>query len=111
MRKIVRDLFLEIFGLVFIMGSMYLCYLAFDLYFVAWFFGFVCGSYFIIDEAKERFVERIEVIDSFIPDFEGTPLEFLAESLKLMAAATIVIFAKGYDYGRNRKTNIRNQKG
>lgn len=55
-----------------------------------------------IREATEIIGEPVEVIDSFFKDapHDAKPLWFLAESIRLMADANLVYFAKGWKDAR-----------
>lgn len=55
-----------------------------------------------IKSAESKIDEPVEVIDSFFQDapHEANPLWYLGESLKLMAEADIVYFAKGWEEAR-----------
>lgn len=58
-----------------------------------------------IARAKELIGEPVEVIDSFIlsaPE-DAKPLWYLGESIKLLATADIVYFAKGWKESRGCK--------
>lgn len=49
----------------------------------------------------ERYLgEKVEVIDSFFEDYNGSPLEFLAKSIALLANADIAYFAEGWEKAR-----------
>ena len=47
--------------------------------------------------------DEVEVIDSFFQDGDRKPLEYLAESLKLLANADWVWFCDGWDEARGCK--------
>lgn len=56
-----------------------------------------------IEKIKEMYKDTdIEVIDSFFKDAPVTakPLWYLADSLKLMSEADVVVFCKGYETAR-----------
>ena len=56
-----------------------------------------------IEKIKEMYKDTdIEVIDSFFKDAPVTakPLWYLADSLKLMSEADLVVFCKGYETAR-----------
>ncbi|WP_418987786.1 hypothetical protein [Agathobaculum sp.] len=55
-----------------------------------------------IREATEYIGEPVEIIDSFFKDapHDAKPLWFLAESIRLMADADLVYFAKGWKDAR-----------
>ena len=53
-----------------------------------------------ISLAKSYTGDEVEVIGSFFNDFNGTPLEFLAKSIALLATADIVYFAEGWERAR-----------
>lgn len=44
--------------------------------------------------------EDIEIIDTFLKDSSGTPLELLGESIKLMSDADLVVFIYDWQEGR-----------
>lgn len=57
----------------------------------------------MIERVKELYPsEEIEIIDSFFENapHEAKPLWFLAESLRLMSGADVVVFAPGWDQYR-----------
>ena len=54
--------------------------------------------------AAERILkEEVEVIDSFFQDGDGKPLEYLGDSLKLLAGADWVWFCEGWEQARGCK--------
>ena len=55
-----------------------------------------------IREATEYIGEPVEIIDSFFKDapHDAKPLWFMAESIRLMADADLVYFAKGWKDAR-----------
>ena len=54
--------------------------------------------------AAERILkEEVEVIDSFFQDGDGKPLEYLGDSLKLLAGAARVWFCEGWEQARGCK--------
>lgn len=54
--------------------------------------------------AAERILnENVEVIDSFFQDGDRKPLEYLGESLKLLAGADWAWFCDGWDEARGCK--------
>lgn len=58
-----------------------------------------------IESVYNNFKEDVEVIDSFFQGapHDAKPLWFLGESLKLMAEADVVYFAKGWEDARGCK--------
>ena len=54
--------------------------------------------------AAERILkEEVVVIDSFFQDGDGKPLEYLGDSLKLLAGADWVWFCEGWEQARGCK--------
>ena len=54
-----------------------------------------------IESAREKIGEDIEVIDSFFGTTNmSRALEYLGESIKLLAAADVAYFAKGWEAAR-----------
>ena len=51
-------------------------------------------------EIKAMYGEDIEIIDTFFKDSNGTPLELLGESIKLMSDADLVVFIYDWQEGR-----------
>lgn len=51
-------------------------------------------------EIKAMYGEDIEIIDTFLKDSSGTPLELLGESIKLMSDADLVVFIYDWQEGR-----------
>ena len=62
-----------------------------------------------IKSAERELGERVEVIDSFFKDapHDAQPLWYLGESLKLLSAADVAYFAKGWENARGCR--IENQ--
>ena len=62
----------------------------------------------LINKAKERYGDNIEVIDSFFEDapHDASPLWFLGKSLELLSTADVAYFAK--DWGKYRGCKIEN---
>ena len=58
-----------------------------------------------IKSAERELGEKVEVIESFLPDlFSKThPLYCLGETLKLLSTADVVYFAKGWEEARGCK--------
>ena len=59
----------------------------------------------LINKAKERYGDNIEVIDSFFEDapHDAKPLWFLGKSLELLSTADVAYFAKDWDKYRGCK--------
>ena len=51
-------------------------------------------------EIKAMYGEDTEIIDTFFKDSNGTPLELLGESIKLMSDADLVVFIYDWYEGR-----------
>lgn len=51
-------------------------------------------------EIKAMYGEDIEIIDTFFKDSNGTPIELLGESIKLMSDADLVVFIYDWYDGR-----------
>ena len=51
-------------------------------------------------EIKAMYGEDIEIIDTFFKDSNGTSLELLGESIKLMSDADLVVFIYDWQEGR-----------
>ena len=51
-------------------------------------------------EIKAMYGEDTEIIDTFFKDNNGTPLELLGESIKLMSDADLVVFIYDWQEGR-----------
>ena len=51
-------------------------------------------------EIKAMYGEDTEIIDTFFKDSNGTPLELLGESIKLMSDADLVVFIYDWQEGR-----------
>ena len=51
-------------------------------------------------EIKAMYGEDTEIIDTFCKDSNGTPLELLGESIKLMSDADLVVFIYDWQEGR-----------
>ena len=51
-------------------------------------------------EIKAELGEDIEIIDTFFKDMDGTPIELLGESIKLMSDADLVVFIYDWYEGR-----------
>ena len=51
-------------------------------------------------EIKAMYGEDTEIIDTFFNDSNGTPLELLGESIKLMSDADLVVFIYDWQEGR-----------
>lgn len=51
-------------------------------------------------EIKAMYGEDIEIIDTFFKDSNGTPIELLGESIKLMSDADLVVFIYDWQEGR-----------
>ena len=56
----------------------------------------------LINSAKERYGENVEIIDSFFKDapHDAKPLWFLGKSLELLSTADVAIFAKDWEQAR-----------
>lgn len=59
----------------------------------------------LIENAKARYGDNIEVIDSFFKDapHEATPLWFLGKSLESLSTADVAYFAKDWESARGCK--------
>lgn len=59
----------------------------------------------IINEVKEKYGDKVEVIDSFFENapHDAKPLWFLGKSLELLSTANIAYFAPGWDLYRGCK--------
>ena len=51
-------------------------------------------------EIKAELGENVEIIDTFFKDSNGTPIELLGESIKLMSDADLVVFIYDWYEGR-----------
>lgn len=51
-------------------------------------------------EIKAELGEDVEIIDTFFKDMDGTPIELLGESIKLMSDADLVVFIYDWQEGR-----------
>lgn len=60
---------------------------------------------FVIERAKEKVNDEVEVIDTFYDDFgpNAKPLEYLAKSIGDLAKADIAYFVKGWNNARGCK--------
>lgn len=56
---------------------------------------------FAIRQIELKYPDKnIEILESYFNDFNGSPIEFLAESLKVLAKADMAVFMKGYNKAR-----------
>lgn len=53
-----------------------------------------------IQAAREMLDDDVEVLDSYFPDFNGSPLEYLGRVISMLADADIMYFAPGWEYSR-----------
>lgn len=53
-----------------------------------------------IQSVKDALGEEVQVIDSWLGDFDGKALEFLGKSILLLAQADFAYFAPGWDKAR-----------
>jgi len=44
--------------------------------------------------------EQVEILDTFFDDYNGSPIEFLACSLKYLSSADLAVFAPGWKLAR-----------
>lgn len=63
----------------------------------------------IIEYAKKRYGDNLEIIDSFFEDapVDAKPLWYLGKSLQLLSTADIAIFAMGWDKARGCRIENR----
>ena len=57
----------------------------------------------LIQKAKEKYGEEIEILDSYFANFNGNALAFLGKSLEVLSKAAVALFGKGWENARGCK--------
>ena len=57
----------------------------------------------LIQKAKAKYGEEIEILDSYFANFNGNALAFLGKSLEVLSKADVALFGKGWENARGCK--------
>ena len=54
----------------------------------------------LIEKAKQKFNDEVEILDSFFSDYNGNALGFLGKSIEVLSHADVAFFGSGWDNAR-----------
>ena len=54
----------------------------------------------LIEKAKQKFNDEVEILDSFFSDYNGNALGFLGKSIEVLSHADVAVFGSGWDNAR-----------
>lgn len=54
----------------------------------------------LVEKAKQKFNDEVEILDSFFSDYNGNALGFLGKSIELLSKADVALFGAGWEGAR-----------